>query len=211
MGYGGEIAQFYADEAAMIGAITILWNHHEDRLRAIFARILASPKEGYAEAIWDRQPTHQAKRNLLAMALDFGGLNDGQRDLLERVIEDTKTLADRRNDLLHGKYVVHGNTNNLFAVVRSPNSTKPAKYQKNTVNDLDKVSEALERLIDLAGYLNVSLLDEDGSLVQAIRALALQQKRSAPPHQSPPIDSPPPTGRRKRAPKQQPPPRPDGG
>ncbi len=145
--YAVEISDFFPAEAERIGVITILWNRHELALRSVFLRILEPRAKAYGEAIWDRQPTHQAKRDLLSLAIETAGLSDEQRELLTFIIGKTKVVADRRNELIHAEYVVHGRTEILHAKVKSPRSTKPAKYQKLSTKDLDRVIEDLQQLL----------------------------------------------------------------
>lgn len=147
LNYEAEIADGYADEAQLIGAITILWNNHEKTLKCIFVDLLSSRKSKFVEAIWDRQPTHQAKRDLLTLALTTLKLSKRQINILNWVIDNTKTLADRRNELIHAEYVVHHRTYRLHAKVRSPRSNKPAKFQPVGASDLKGVVEDLSFLI----------------------------------------------------------------
>src|SRR4051812_17682830 len=113
LSYASEIHDYYPDEAELLGTIAILWNRQELALRRIFLRILASKREAYAEAIWDRQSTHQGRRDLLATALHTVKLTKRQTIYLNWIIENTKTVADRRNELLHAEYVVHHRTSKL--------------------------------------------------------------------------------------------------
>jgi hypothetical protein len=208
LGYGGEIQDLFQDEAALLGVITILWNHYEGQLRALFVQMLKTPRTSYAEAIWDRQPTHQAKRNLLAMAADHGKLSAKSKQILAVLIEETKAVADRRNDLLHGRYEVHGNTDQLFAVTKSPNSSKPPKRHKSTVKDLEKVIASIERLMQLRFLLAVQLFDASGKKRLEIQGLAdqLRAEGKISPLENPRSDSPPPSVPRKHAPKRPRPP-----
>lgn len=131
----------------MIGVITILWNRQELKLAKIYSKLIASKRPEYAMAIWERQPTHQARRDLLALALQTVKLTKQQAGILNYVIEKTKTLADRRNELIHAEYVVHGRTDKLHAKIKSPRSTKPPKHQKLSAEDLQQVIDDLEQLI----------------------------------------------------------------
>lgn len=141
----------------MLGAITILWNRQELALRSLYLRILASQRPAYAEAIWDRQPTHQARRDLLALAIHTVKLTKRQAEALNWLIEKTKTLADRRNELLHAEYVVHGRTDQLHAKVKAPRSNKPPKHQKVATADLKTVIADLERLLQVAEWVRLEL------------------------------------------------------
>jgi hypothetical protein len=145
--YQHEIRDFFPEEAEMIGVITILWNRQELKLRHIYRKLIASKRPAYAEAIWDRQPTHQAKRDLLALAIHTAKLTKRQAAILEFIIEKTKVMADRRNELLHAEYVVHGRTDKLHAKVKTPRSNKPPKHQKVSASDLQKVIDQLEWLL----------------------------------------------------------------
>lgn len=155
--YEHEIAEFFPDEAQLLGTIMILWNRQELALRSIFVDLLNARQRTYAEAIWDRQPTHQAKRDLLALALTTVKLSKRKAGILTWVIENTKTLADRRNELIHAEYVVHHRTDRLHAKVKSPRSTKPPKYQQVGVSDLRVVVEELSRLLQGTEAARISL------------------------------------------------------
>src|SRR3712207_3157516 len=100
MSYAYEIREDFAEEAAMLGAITILWNRQEARLRTLFVTLLGTKRTAYAEGIWDRQPTHQARRELLAVALQTVKMTKRKRAILQWVIDRTKRVADRRNELI---------------------------------------------------------------------------------------------------------------
>lgn len=145
--YQHEIDEAYPDEARLLGAIMILWNRQELTLRDIFVDLLNARQRDYAEAIWDRQPTHQAKRDLLALALSTVKLSKRKAGILNWVIDHTKTLADRRNELIHAEYVVHHRTHRLHAKVKSPRSTKPPKYQQVGESDLRVVIDELSFLL----------------------------------------------------------------
>ena len=131
----------------MLGIITILWNRQELKLQHLYCQLIASKRPAYAEAIWDRQPTHQARRDLLAIALHTVKMTARQKSILSFIIEKTKTVADRRNELLHAEYVVHGRTDKLHARVKAPRSNKPVKHQKVTAGDLQAVIDDLEYLL----------------------------------------------------------------
>lgn len=167
--YGAEIEELYPDEAQLLGAITILWNHHEDALRSIFSNMFESGRKSYCEAIWDRQPTHQAKRNLLAMALEHVELTDRQRLLLEEVLKRTKKFADRRNDLIHGIYEVHGRSSELFARVKS-RGAKAEKRQRSSKKALQQAVQDLEMLMQLESALSIEMIDPDGKLIASMTA-----------------------------------------
>ncbi len=139
---------FFPDEAAALGVLTILWNRQELALRRLFLQILASQRRAFAEAIWERQPTHQARRDLLALALHTVKMTKRQRAFLRHVVDKTKDIADRRNELMHAEYVVHGRTDTLHARVKAPRSTKPPKHQRAGVKDLEIVIANLEELLD---------------------------------------------------------------
>tara|TARA_R110002124_G_scaffold256165_1_gene421838 strand:+ start:1298 stop:1954 length:657 start_codon:yes stop_codon:yes gene_type:complete len=145
--YQHEIRDFFSGEAEMLGIITILWNRQELKLRAIYKRLISSRRPDYAMAIWDRQPTHQARRDLLALALHTTKLTKRQAGIIAYVVDKTKVLADRRNELIHAEYVVHARTDKLHAKVSSPRSNKPPKHQKVTEKDLQQIVDDLEHLI----------------------------------------------------------------
>lgn len=146
LGYSPEIRDTFPEEAEMVGVITIMWNRIEQGLRHLFMEILEPRTATYGEAIWDRQPTHQARRDLLSVALETANLSERQSAILSYIIEKTKGMADRRNELIHAEYVVHGRTDKLHAKVKSPRSTKPAKFQKLSTKDLQTVIDGLDEL-----------------------------------------------------------------
>jgi hypothetical protein len=156
--YSHEIRDWYPEEAEMLGILTILWNRQENTLRNIFIRILQAKKVEYAEAIWDRQPTHQAKRDLLALALQTARLSKRQAGILRYVIDKTKLMADRRNELLHAEYVVHGRTDRLHARVKAPRSAKPPIHHPAGKSDLAVVITDLEYLLQATEAASLELL-----------------------------------------------------
>src|SRR3954468_21633132 len=87
LSYGHEIRDFFPEEAELLGVITILWNRQEIALKGVFLSILEPRVTSYGEAIWDRQPTHQSRRDLLAVALETAELSDRQKSILNYVIE----------------------------------------------------------------------------------------------------------------------------
>lgn len=145
--YAHEIRDSFPTEAELIGVITILWNRQEIALGRLFITALWSSSKQYAEAIWKRQPTHQARRDLLALALKSAELTERQNGVLKWVIDRTKTVADRRNELIHAEYVVSGDTGALHAKVKSPHSTKPAKHQRVMESDLLKIANDVSELL----------------------------------------------------------------
>lgn len=147
--YASEVHDFFPEEAELLGSITILWNRQEAALRRLFAELIAprATRRDYALAIWDRQPTHQARRDMLALAFDAAKLTKRQKGILKWIVDRTKTLADRRNDLMHAEYVVHGRTDALHARVKAPKSQKPPKHQRAAVSDLIVVERELEHLL----------------------------------------------------------------
>lgn len=147
LSYGNEVRNSFPEEAELLGVLTILWTRQEMALRTIYLNLLNARRRDYAGAIWDRQPTHQSRRDLLSLALDTVKLTKRQHGLLSHLIKQTKVLADRRNELIHAEYVVHARTDTLHAKVSSPRSTKPAKHQRAAVSDLRKVVDDLSGLI----------------------------------------------------------------
>lgn len=147
LGYAGEIEDLFPEEAMHIGIITILWNIHEANLSRLFCSILGAKSESFARAIIAKQPTHKAKRDLLALALQHTKLTKKRTNWLNAVLHETKRLADRRNSLIHGKYVVSFQNNDLYTEQNSPNSTRPKKPQRNSVKELKKVTQDLEALV----------------------------------------------------------------
>jgi hypothetical protein len=175
--YANEIRDFFPEEAELVGVITILWNRQELALRELFLDILEPRTKSYGEAIWDRQSTHQNKRDLLSLALETAGLSSRQKTVLEIVIERTKTIADRRNELIHAEYVVHARTDVLHAKVKAPRSNKPPRHQKLSVRDLEKAVAELQYLVQITEAAAVQLLSpEKRAEFEAIR----QQLESLP-------------------------------
>ena len=152
LSYSPEIRDFFPEEAEMIGVITILWNRQELALRGIFLKILDSRSEAFGESIWDRQPTHQARRELLSAALETAKMTKRAKAILTYVIDKTKVMADRRNELMHAEYVVHGRTDKLHAKVKPPRSIKDAKYQKLAISDLQTIINDLDDLLGVTEY-----------------------------------------------------------
>ncbi len=70
-----------------------------------------------------------------------------QVGILRFIIDKTKTVADRRNELIHAEYVVHAHTDKLHAKVKPPRSTKPARYQKLSVKDLAEIVDDVSALL----------------------------------------------------------------
>jgi hypothetical protein len=152
LSYSQEIRDFFPEEAEMIGVITIIWNRQELALRSIFLNILEPRDKGFGEAIWDRQPTHHAKRELLAISLESSTMSDQAKAVLTYIIDKTKIMADRRNELIHAEYVVHNRTDKLHAKVKLPRSAKGAKYQKLSVEDLQKIIDDLDELLGISEW-----------------------------------------------------------
>lgn len=153
----------------MLGIITVLWNRQELKLRGLYVKLISSSRPAYAEAIWDRQPTHQAKRDLLALALVTVKMTKRQASILSYIIERTKVLADRRNELLHAEYVVHGRTDKLHALVKPPRSNKPPKNQRASASDLQQVIDHLEQLIMATESASFEFLTRSGKrLIKSI-------------------------------------------
>jgi len=177
LSHASEIRDYFAEESELLGVITILWNRQEIRLKSIYKRIIASKREAFAEAIWDRQPTHQARRDTLALALTTVKLTKRQKAILGFVIEKTKDIADRRNDLIHAEYVVHGRTEKLHAKIRSPRSTKPPKHQRASAEDLLLVIEELETLL---GFTDAAWFEFDTRKGKAIQASLNRLAKSIP-------------------------------
>ncbi len=103
------------------------------------------------------------------MAVEHAGLSDRQRAILEEVLKRTKKFADRRNDLIHGVYEVHGNSEELFARVKSPQS-KAEKRQRSSKKALEQALSDLQELMGITSALSVEMLDPDGTLMSSIRA-----------------------------------------
>ncbi|MEH6697810.1 MAG: hypothetical protein V7672_03830 [Brevundimonas sp.] len=194
LGHADEIREHFSEEAALIGTLTILWNNHEIDLSRLFTYLVGG-KHSYAYAIWARQPTHKARRDLLELALEHGDLDEPRRVQLAEIIKGTKAIADQRNDLIHAEYVVHSRTDRLHAKVRAPNSAKPPTYHGSSVKDLQRIIDELGRLNGITSQLIVDLYDRDGSMRQSIAAVAatLRGKGSWPSQGNPRSGSPPPS------------------
>jgi hypothetical protein len=178
-----EVRDYFPDEAEALGVITILWNRQELALRRLYLQIIASKRPDYAAAIWDRQPTHQARRDLLALALHTVKLSKRKQAFLEFIISRTKAVADRRNELLHAEYVVHGRTDVLHAKIKAPRSNKAAKYQRAEVSDLARVISDLEYLLDVTDGAWLEFQSRKGKeLQQRLRQFAetLRQSQKSP-------------------------------
>lgn len=196
--YALEIWEEFPDEAQLLGVITILWNRQEIALRNLYRALIASPRTAYAEAIWDRQPTHQARRDLLSIALHTVKLTKRQTGILTAVIENTKTLADRRNELIHAEYVVHGRTDTLHARVKAPRSNKPPKHQKAAPKDLERVAAELSHLVASTEFAIVDFMPRSWKLRQKKFTDIFDLIRSGEPlPQNPQSGSAPRSGRRK--------------
>jgi hypothetical protein len=131
----------------MLGVITILWNRQESSLRRMFIWILRAKSDDYAAAIWDRYPTHKARRDALEMAIDNAKLTKRQKGILRWVIDQTKTMADRRNELIHAEYVVGNRSEKLHAKVKPPNA-KGTKHQRVSASDLRVIIRDLDFLVE---------------------------------------------------------------
>lgn len=145
--YAREIHEGYEEEVALLGSIMVLWNRQELALRQIFLGLLSARQSKYAKAVWDRQPTHKAKRDILWLALDTVRMSKRRRGILTWVLNRTKTLADRRNELIHAEYVIDLKTDVLHAKVNAPNSLKPPKYQQLRASDLAAVERDMVELL----------------------------------------------------------------
>lgn len=186
--YEHEIADFFPDEAQMLGVIMILWNRQELTLRTIFVDLLGTRRPEYAEAIWDRQPTHQAKRDLLELALTTLKLSKRKAGILRWVIDNTKTLADRRNELIHAEYVVHHRTERLHAKVKAPRSNKPPKYQPTGASDLKVTVEELSFLCRATEAAYTELSPRFRKLSKLLDLKSLSAKAAPQPPQNPQSD-----------------------
>ena len=85
----------------------------------------------------------------MALALQIVRLTKRQKSILSGLIERTKTVADRRNELIHAEYVVAGDTGKLNAKVKAPRSTKPPKHQPVSAVELRGVVEDIVSLVQL--------------------------------------------------------------
>lgn len=204
LSYASEIHDFFPDEAELIGVITILWNRQELALRRIYVLIIASARPAYAEAIWDRQPTHKARRDLLDLALHTVKMTKRQKAILSWVIDKTKVVADRRNELIHAEYVVHGRTDILHARVSPPNAKSPAKHQKVDRADLQKVVEDVENLVQATEAAWREFYTRQMKAISAKLGREIAEFQRS--RENPQSDSPPPSAPRKpRAERQRPP------
>lgn len=174
LGYASEIEDTFPDEAMYIGIITILWNMHDENLSSLFCFLLGAKSESLARAIIDKQPTHKAKRDLLALAHANIKLSKHRAGWLDVIIKETKRLADRRNSLVHGRYVVSFKDNGLYTEQNSPNSTRLKKPQKNGLRELKKVAEELETLIRITeGFMAEFIVRK---VERSFRKLALRNE-----------------------------------
>jgi hypothetical protein len=208
LGRGDEIQDLFPEEAKLLGILTILWNNQEENLGRIFTHFFPK-RDAFAAAIWNRQPTHHAKRSLLALALDHADLTERHKAILGWIIEQTKKIADRRNELVHGIYVVHGKNDQLFAKTRPPNSSKPPKYQKSSAEAIQATIAELEDLIGVTeGFSTEMLVMQHPEAFEELLALgrSLREKREAQSQESPQNGSLPPSARQRRQSKRKPPP-----
>lgn len=136
LGHSAEIEDLFPEEAMCIGIITILWNNQEQSLIELFKLLLGAKAPAVAISIMERQLTHKYRRDLIETAKRHADLPDHLEHWANLVLKNTKTLADRRNELMHGQYVVSAKDDRLYAEVRSPNSSKPSKHQRNDVTAL---------------------------------------------------------------------------
>ena len=192
----GEIHDYFPEEAELLGIIAILFNRQELALKRLFLQILASKRPEYAEAIWDRQPTHKARRDLIKLALHTVRLSKRQAFLLDYILEKTKGVADRRNELLHAEYVVHGKTERLHAKIKAPGSSKAAKHQRATADDLKVVVKELDFLLDVTEGAWLEFMTRKGKALQ--KRLGIFAKSLGLRRESPQNGSPPQSPRRKR-------------
>ncbi|MEO8926387.1 MAG: hypothetical protein ABI306_04415 [Caulobacteraceae bacterium] len=201
-----EIREWFPLEAELLGTFVIIWNRHEMRLRQAFVKLTGARSKTLIGAIWDRQPTHQAKRALLSLALRNVKLNEKQRQLLELSIDRSKTIADGRNDLIHAEYVMSAR-HEMLAKVSSPNSTKPPRYRRVTAKDLERAIDELEQVAAITDALNLELADPAGALRAETRRLAdeMLAKRLPPPPQNQQSGSRPRSAHRTRAQAHKPP------
>jgi hypothetical protein len=205
LSYSTEVRDFFPEQAELLGTITMLWNRQELALRDCFLNVLEPSVWAYGEAIWNRQSTHQNKRALLSLALEHGKLSKRQQQILDWVIENTKTVADRRNELIHAEYVVHGGTGELHAKVTAPRALKP-KHQRLSVRELNKVIEQLDRLLQAPEAAKFELLSpakraEFDATMQALKGRGHGNQQN---------DCRPPSPRRKRGAAKSPPPQSSG-
>ena len=77
----------------MLGIITILWNRQEAALYRIYKKLIASKRPEYAKAIWERQPTHQARRDLLGLALHTVKMTKRQAEFLDNVNRENQSYG----------------------------------------------------------------------------------------------------------------------
>ncbi|MEO8560248.1 MAG: hypothetical protein ABI439_14350 [Rhodospirillales bacterium] len=158
LGRSSEIENLFPEEAMCIGVITILWNNHEQNLIELFKLLLAAPVPNVASAIMERQFTHKYRRDLIEIARKHATLSDRDAQWTDLVIKKTKIVADRRNELMHGRYVVSAKDDRLYAEVSSPNAVKQ-KRQRNDIKALREVISGLEELVGLTEGLLVALRD----------------------------------------------------
>lgn len=175
-----EIRNDFAEEAELIGVLTISWNRMELRLRDGFIRMMGD-QGAFAAAIWDAQNTHQGRSRLLSLALETVPLSDDLASLLGTILAETKRLSELRNTLTHSEYLVHSHTQELTA--RKPR-TKKATYQSSSVADLEKIVADVGDLTELIGAFAWLLIpqaarDELVGEVQATMASLVAAARKA--------------------------------
>lgn len=161
-----EITTHYADEAQMLGVITIMWNRLELHLKDLFLQILGSHRE-FAVGLWDAENTHRGRMKLIRLALDHIELTEARRAYLAEIVSRVTMLAEKRNALTHGEYVVDDGES---LKARTARAKKPPTYMNCDIEALQEIIDGLEMADGLIARLSVDYLPQD--LRQQIAALA---------------------------------------
>lgn len=165
-----EIQDNYGAEAEAIGVITILWNCHEQALKAIFARLL-SPQDEFANLLWDSENTNRGRLKLLTLVRDGLSMSEERQSLLGEVITRTGTLAEQRNALAHAEYVVDMDAQVLMA--RTQRRSKGALVRPSDLDALNRIIRDLEVLDRCVSALRLDLIPQE--LKDTVQALAAER------------------------------------
>lgn len=166
-----EVWDDYFEEAALIGVFTMMWNRHELRLKDVFIHMLA-PHRSFGQSIWDNANTHAAKMKLFSQAVGHMPLTANGKAILQKIVDETSRLSERRNALIHAEYVIHRETMDISA--RTNRKDKPPVYVPATADELKKVIDDLDRATELVSHASLALLDQEelAGLVESIREAA---------------------------------------
>lgn len=148
-----EIQEDFGPEAEAIGVITILWSRHELALKDIFVALLR-PQERFAAQVWDAQNTHRGRAKLLRIALDTMEISDKRRAILTEVLRRTAILAEKRNALAHGEYVLDMDQEALLA-----RNHRPEKQPIIRPSDLGALGAIIQELEEVDRWVSAWRLD----------------------------------------------------